>query len=124
MKIAYIVVRSLLGLMLLFASISYFFHLMKAPAPAGDVKIYMAGISTVHIMDIVKAIELLCGILFVVGRFNALAAIIIFPILLNIALFHAYLGPSELPMAIALIIADLFIAYYYRDKYKPLFEAK
>ena len=123
MKIAYIIVRSLLGLLLLFASVSYF--LMKnPPVPVGDVKTYMAGISLVHIMTIVKVIELLCGIAFVTGRFNALTAVVIFPILINIALFHAYLGPQELPVAIVLIIADLFIAYYYRDNYKPLLASK
>lgn len=127
MKIAYIIVRSLLGAMLLFASISYFYMVSsgKMPPPPNDaVKTYMMGISSVNIMNIVKAIELLCGILFVIGRFNALAAIVIFPILINIALFHAYLGPKDLPMAIILIIADLFIAYYYRDRYQPLFRSK
>jgi putative oxidoreductase len=123
MKIAYIIVRSLLGLMLLFASISYFF-MKNPPMPVGDVKTYMMGISLVHIMTIVKVIELLCGIAFVTGRFNTLAAVMIFPILINIALFHAYLGPEELPLALVLIIADLFIAYYYRDNYKTLLAAK
>lgn len=123
MKIAVIIVRTLLGAMLLFASISYFFHLMKEPVPPAEVKTYMAGISTVHLMDIVKVIELLCGLAFITGFFNTLAAVVIFPILINIALFHAYLGPKELPIAIALIIADLFIAYYYRKNYITLFAA-
>lgn len=127
MKIAYIIVRSLLGLMLLFGSVSYFYmmaaHKMP-PMPAGAAQTYMAGISLVNIMNIVKALELICGLLFVTGRFNALAAIIIFPILINILLFHAYIEPSGVAMSIALIVADLFIAYYYRDKYKPLFESK
>ncbi|RKR83864.1 hypothetical protein BDD43_4079 [Mucilaginibacter gracilis] len=124
MKIAYIIVRSLLGALLLFASVSYFFHLMKEPVPSADVKTYMTGISLVHIMSIVKAIELVCGLLFVIGRYNTLAAVVIFPILINIALFNAYLGPSNLPMSIALILADLFVAYYYRNNYKTLFAAK
>ncbi|MEO6523095.1 MAG: DoxX family protein [Mucilaginibacter sp.] len=127
MKIAYIIVRSLLGLMLLVGSVSYFYmvaaHKMPAPPP-GAATTYMAGISLANIMNIVKFIELVCGILFITGRFNALAAIIIFPILINIALFHGYIEPSGVPVSIALIIADLFIAYYYRDKYKPLFESK
>ena len=124
MKIAVIIVRTLLGALLLFASISYFFHLMKEPVPAADVKTYMMGITLVHAMTIVKVLELLCGIAFITGFYNTLAAVVIFPILINIALFHAYLGPKELPMAIVLIIADLFIAYYYRKNYQTLFAAK
>jgi putative oxidoreductase len=127
MKIAYIIVRTLLGGMLLLGSVTYFYMLAThkmPPTPDGAAKTYMAGISLVNIMNIVKALELVCGLLFVTGRFNALAAIVIFPILINIALFHGYIEPSGLPMSLALIVADLFIAYYYRDKYKPLFESK
>ena len=127
MKIAYIIVRSLLGAMLLLGSVSYFYMLATnkmPPTPAGAAQTYMAGISLANILNIVKAIELICGIFFVIGRFNALTAVVIFPILINIALFHAYIEPSGVAVALALIIADLFIAYYYRDKYKPLFESK
>jgi len=127
MKIAYIIARTLLGGMLLFASISYFYmmatHKMPAP-PDGDVKTYMTGMSLVNIMNIVKTIELICGLALITGFYNALAAVVIFPIMINIVLFHAYLGPKELPMMIVLLLLNLFIAYYYRDKYKPLFEAK
>jgi putative oxidoreductase len=127
MKIAYIIVRSLLGAMLLLGSVSYFYMLATntmPPPPSVAAQTYMAGISLAKIMHIVKAIELICGILFVIGRFNALTAIVIFPILINIALFQGFIEPSGVIVGIALIIADLFIAYYYRDKYKPLFESK
>jgi putative oxidoreductase len=126
MKIAYIIIRSLLGAMLLFASITYFYMVAtnKMQMPTGQPKVYMDGISTVHIMDIVKVIELLCGLAFITGFFNKLAAIVIFPILINIVLFHAFLEPAELPMMIVLLLFDLYIAYYYRETYKALFAAK
>ena len=125
MKIALIIIRSLLGAMLLFASIPYLFHLMAMPAPTGDTKIYMDGISTVHLMPIVKSIELLCGLAFITGRFNTLAAVVIFPILFNILLFHSFIGEAkEALLPVLLIIADLFIAWYYRYNYRTLFAAK
>ena len=44
MKIATIIVRVLLGAMMLFASISYFFNLMgEQPEPTGDLATLMAG---------------------------------------------------------------------------------
>lgn len=124
MKIAYIIVRTLLGGMLLFASISYFFDLMKQPPVPHDVQTYMAGISLVHIMTIVKTIELICGLAFITGFYNTLAAVVIFPIMINIVLFHVFLEPAELPVMIVLLVFNLFIAYYYRDNYKTLFTAK
>jgi putative oxidoreductase len=124
MKIALIIVRSLLGAMLLFASISYFFNLMKQPPVPPAVATYMAGIMSVHLMTVVKSVELICGILFVIGRFNTLAAVVIFPILINIVLFHTFLGPQDLPLVVVLLLFDLYIAFYYRDNYKTLFAAK
>ncbi len=123
MKIAVIVVRTLVGLLLLFASISFFFKLIPQPELEGNMKLYMVGLSTVNLMVIVKAIELLCGLAFVSGKFNALATVVIFPIVINIVLVHALLAPEGLPMSIVLLIANLFLAYAHRESYKGLLKA-
>jgi putative oxidoreductase len=126
MKITMIVIRTLMGLLLLFASIVFLFKIPmgKMPAMSADAQAYNAGLATVHIMNIVKVIELICGLLFVTGRFVALANIVIFPIVINILLFHATLAPSGVPAAAFLLVGCLFLAYYYRERYAPLFIAK
>ena len=125
MKIAVIIVRILMGLMFAFASIAYFFKLMKEPEVTGSVKIFNDGImASIYLMPTVKVFELLCAIAFLSGRFVPLATVVIFPIILNILLFHAFLEPSGLPIAILLMLGDLFLAYYYRDKYKGILAAK
>lgn len=125
MKIAVIVVRVLMGLMFAFASIVVLFKLMPEPVQTGNVKIFMEGMAaSVYLMTTVKIFELICAIAFLSGRFVPLAAVVIFPINLNILLFHVFLEPSGLPIAILLMLENLFLAYYYRNKYKPLFAAK
>jgi len=125
MKIAVLVVRILMGLMFAFASIAYFFKLMHEPEPTGSVKIFNDGIeASIYLMPTVKIFELLCALAFLSGRFVPLATVVIFPIMLNIMLFHAFLQPSALPLAIVLMIGNLFLAYYYRDKYKSMLAAK
>ena len=125
MKIAVIIVRILMGLMFMFASVSYFLKLFPQPELTGDVKVFMDGITaSVYLMTLIKAIELLCGIAFLVGRFVPLATVVIFPITLNILLFHAFLGPEGLPVAGALFVANLFLAYNYRQNYAPMLVAK
>ena len=125
MKIATIVIRVLMGLMFAFASIAYFFKLMKEPEVTGSIKIFNDGImASIYLMPTVKVFELLCAIAFLSGRFVPLATVVIFPIILNILLFHAFLEPSGLPIAILLLIGNLFLAYYYRDKYKAILAAK
>lgn len=125
MKIAVLIVRILMGLMFAFASIAFFFKLVDAPEPAGSVKIFNDGIAaSIYLMPTVKVFELLCAIAFLSGRFVPLATVVIFPINLNILLFHVFLEPSGLIMAILLMLGNLFLAYYYHDHYKSMLAAK
>jgi uncharacterized membrane protein YphA (DoxX/SURF4 family) len=125
MKIAVIVVRILLGLMFAFASIAFFFKLIPVPEMTGSIKIFNDGIAaSIYLMPTVKIFELLCAIAFLSGRFVPLATVVIFPIILNILLYHAFLDPSALPIAILLMLGNLFLAYSYRDKYKAFLTAK
>ncbi len=125
MKIAMIIVRTLMGLFLLFASVSYFFELFKPPAVMPEAVItYNKGIAVAHLLTVVKSIELICGLLLLIGRFATLATIVIFPITVNIVLFHAYADPANIGGGILLLVLNLFMAWYYRKNYASLFVVK
>lgn len=125
MKIAVIIVRVLIGLLFLFASITFFLNLVPQPELKGSVKAFNDGISaSVYLMPLVKVIELLCGIAFVSGFFVPFATVVIFPVAVNILLFHAFLAPEGLPVAIPLFLGILFIAYANRKSYEALLVAK
>lgn len=124
MKIAVIIVRTLIGLLFLFASVTYFLNLVPQPEMTGNAKIFNEGLAASgYIMPLVKALELLCGLAFVTGRFVALAVVVIFPIAVNILLVHVFVIPEGLPVAIPLFLGVLFLAYAYRKNYEPLFWA-
>ncbi|GGH09315.1 DoxX family protein [Mucilaginibacter phyllosphaerae] len=126
MKIAMIVVRTLMGLLLLFASVVFLFKIQmgKMPEMSEATKTYNEGLAIVNLMFYVKIIELICGLALVTGRFVTLAVVVIFPILINIVLFHAITSPAQLGAGAFLLAGDLFLAYYYRARYAPLFLAK
>ncbi len=125
MKVVVIIVRTLIGLLFLFASITYFLNVVPPPELTGNVKIFMEGLTASgYIMPVVKVFELLCGLAFVSGRFVALAVVVIFPIAVNILLVHAFLIPSGLPVVIPLFLGILFLAYAYRQNYEPLLQSK
>ena len=124
MKIATIIIRSLLGLLLLFASIAYFFHLFPEPVPTGKMKVFNDGIeASVYLMPLVKTVELLCGLSFITGKFNKLTYIILMPITINILLMNICLEPDEIPVAAFLFLANIFLIYTKWDSYKGLFTA-
>lgn len=121
MKIAVIIVRSLMGLLFLFASVTYFFELITPPPAVGAMQVFNAGLeASGYLLPTVKAIELLCGLAFLSGRFAALATVLIAPIIVNIVLVHAFLDPQGLPIALFLVFANGFVAYANRDRYQPL----
>ncbi len=124
MKIAMIIVRSLLGLLFLITSITYIFKLITPPEPTGAMKIFLTGLqASVYMMPTVMIIEMMCGIAFLSGKFVPLATVLISPIIVNIILVHAFIAPEGLPMAIFVVLANLFVAYYHRESYKPLLKA-
>jgi len=122
MKIAVIVVRVLLAAMYLFASVSFFLHLMpKAPEMTAAQTTFMSGVmASVYLMPLIKATELIGGILLLINRTAPLAAVLIFPVTLNIFLYHAFLGPKDLPMVSVMLLFNLFLFYAYRARYLPI----
>lgn len=126
MKIAVIIVRILLGAMFVVFSIAYFFDLIpQPPMPDGPLKNYMMGImASGYLMSLIKITELICGLALVIGRFAPLATVVIFPVSVNILFTHALLEQTGLPVAIFIILANLFLAYAYRKNYETLVMAK
>lgn len=124
MKWAVIVVRSLMGLLFLFASVTFLFKLITPPPPTGSMKTFSDGLeASVYLMPTVKVVELLCGLAFLSGRFVPLATVLIAPIVLNILGVHLFLAREGLPLAVFLVLATAFLAWQHRDSYKPLFRA-
>lgn len=125
LKIAVLVVRLLMGAMFLFASVSFFFKLVPQPELTGNLKTVMDGFMTTgYLLYLIKGTELLCAVAFLSGRFVPLANVVLFPITLNIALFHGFVAPDGLVMGLVLLAANLFLAWSARGHYRGLFAAK
>lgn len=111
--------------MYLFASIVVLFHLVKQPEMTGNAKLFMDGImATGYFMTLLKVTELICGLAFVAGLFVPLATVVIFPITLNILLYHIFVAPEGLPVAIPLMVGNLFLAFACRKNYRTLLAAR
>lgn len=127
MKIAMIIVRTLMGLLFIFASVVVLFNLVQPPAefPSEVARKFNEGMfAPAYFIKLLKITELVCGIAFVVGRFVPLATVVIAPIIINIFMYHAFVDTSGLPVAIFLVAANIFVAYYYRKSYAGLLAAK
>ena len=125
MKIAVIIVRVLMGLLYLFASIVVLFKIAPQPELTGTTKTFMDGINASgYLLPLIKITELICGISFVTGYFVPLATIVIAPITLNILLFHIFVDTAGLPVAVFLLLENLFLAFANFEKNQLILVAK
>lgn len=125
MKTALIIVRVILGIIYTTFSLAFFFKLLPAQEMTGNTQMFMTGLfATGYIMPVVKFLELLCGLAFLTGRLVPLAAVVIFPITLNIFLFHVFLEPTGLVIPAILMIGNIFLALSYRDRYQMILQWK
>jgi len=125
MKIAIIIIRTLMGLLFLFGSITYLFDLIKPPELTGTTKAFMEGmLATGYMMTLVKLTELVCGLAFVTGLFVPLASVVIAPVIVNIFLFNLFVDTSGLPISIFLVLANSFLGYAHWNKFKPMMKIK
>lgn len=116
-----IIVRTLLGLLFLFASLAYFFNLVTPPPMEGPIKTFNEGLAASgYFFTLLKVTELVCAVLLLIGRFVPLALVILAPIVINIFFVHLFLDRSGMVVAIFVVLATIFLAYYYRDRYADI----
>lgn len=124
MKIAMIIVRTLTGLLFIFSSVAFLFNLIPVPELTGPIKTFNEGLAASgYFFMLLKVTELVCGILLLIGRFVPLALVILAPIVVNILMVHIFLDRSGLPVAIFLVAAMAFLAYYYRQNFEGVLKA-
>ena len=125
MKIAVMIVRTLLGLLFAFSAVAYFFQLFPQPELSGSLKTFNDGMeASGYVMPVVKAIELVCGLALIAGRFVPLSLVLLAPIVVNIVGVHLYLAPEGLPVAVFVLAATIFLALAHKRHFAPLFKSK
>jgi putative oxidoreductase len=125
MKIAIIVIRSLIGLLFLFTSVGFFLKLIPEPEMTGNFKAFQLGlVASTYLIPLAKTIEFLCGLSFVTGRYVTLTNLLIFPVTLNILFINFFLTPEGIPIALFVFFGNLFLIYTHWENYKGLFIAK
>jgi len=116
------VVSLLFGLMFINSGLNKFFNYIPVPAdlPEKLVKTMKAFMEIGWLFPLVAVAEILGGILFIIPKFRALGAVIIFPIMIGILLTHILTEPSGLPIALVLFAINLWVIFENRNKYLPM----
>ena len=126
MKKATIISRILLGFIYLVFGLDYFLHFIPyEPHHTGRVAAFKAGLMGVgYFYPMIKSIQIVSGIALLINQYAPFFAVVLFPISVNVFLYHTILVPSGWLMGVLLIVPNLFLGYAYRKYYRGMFERK
>ncbi|MFD5826017.1 DoxX family membrane protein [Lentzea sp. NPDC060358] len=127
-RYATLATRVLTGLLFTVTGLNGFLNFMPAPdpstmAPAG-VAFTAALYATGYMLQLVAGVQVVAGVLLVIGRFVPLALALLAPMVVNIFLIHVFLEPSGLGIAILVVLAEIGLAWAYRDRFRPMLQAR
>jgi len=109
----------LFGLMFINSGLNKFLNYMPMPPdmPEALLKDMGAFMEVSWLMPLIAVAEIVGGILFIIPKFRALGAIIIFPIMIGIVLIHLTVAPSGLVFGLVLFAINLWVIFENREKY-------
>ncbi|MCP4441827.1 MAG: DoxX family protein [Aureispira sp.] len=118
--------RILLGAMMVFFGLNKFTNWVQPPL-SGEALDFMGHLATAgggYIMKIVAIVEILTGLLMLSGFFVPLAAVLLFPIMLNAFLFHLFLDPAGIGGAAVAMLINIYLFFAHKSAFNAILQAK
>ncbi|MDG2448895.1 MAG: hypothetical protein P8M34_04635, partial [Saprospiraceae bacterium] len=121
MEKAKFIISILLGLLLVIFGLNKFLQFMPLPPlPEAAAEFMGALIKSGYIMVIVAIVEIICGLLLLLNKYQSLALIVIFPVLLNAFLFHLFLDIGGIGGAVIAITMNIFLLIQNKEVYNQI----
>ena len=124
MKIASIVARYLLGLIFLVFGLNGFLHFLPMAPPPGAGGQFLGAMFVSHFLVIVFLLELIPAVLLLINRYVPLALVLLGPVVVNIFLFHAFMAPSGLPLALVVVLLWLIATASVRAAFQGILQQR
>ena len=122
MRVVVIIARVLLGLVFFVFGLNGLHPFMQnPPAPPAAAAFFGALVATHYMFFLIFGTQVLGGALLLIGVAVPFALTILAPVIVNILCFHIFLSPDLLPMALIVAAFELFLVWYYRAAFAPLF---
>jgi hypothetical protein len=108
-----------MGLVFLVFGLNGFLHFIPQPEPPQPAMAFFGALlATGYMLPLVMGTQVLVGVLLLTNRWVPLSLVLIAPIIVNIVAFHLALAPSGLPLAFAVLLLELLLAWSYRDAFR------
>lgn len=126
MKWLALVLRILVGLPMFAFGLMYFLGKLTPPPELPESAVQLMGLfESSGWFKVVKALEVIGGLLLLTGRFVPLGLVLLVPVTVNIAIWDAGIIRYTMPpVGTILLVMEIVLIWLYRPYFKPLFTAK
>lgn len=122
MKIAILIARLLLGLIFVVFGLNGFLNFLSmGPMPTGLAGQFIGALVQSHYLWVVAGLQVVGGVLLLVNRFVPLALVLLGPVIVNILLYHLFLNPAGIALAILVTILWFIVFYGHRQYFSGIF---
>ena len=122
MKNLTLIARLLLGLIFVLFGLNGFLNFLSmGPMPSGLAGQFVGALVLSHYFWIVAALQVAGGALLLVNRFVPLSLVLLGPVIVNIILYHVFLNPTGIALAIVVAILWLIVFYARRQYFSGIF---
>ena len=122
MKIAALVARILMGLVFVFFGSNSFLHFLPVPPlPQNDAGQFITVLIHSHYVVAVGIVQVIGGLLMLVGRYVPLGLILLGPVIVNILLYHLFMEPKGIVPGLVVALCWFIVAYRRRENLAGIF---
>jgi uncharacterized membrane protein YphA (DoxX/SURF4 family) len=117
------VARIVMGLPFLASGLAGLLNLTPPPPPTlaeGAAAFAAALLKAGYMMPLIFLTQLIVGALLVANRFVPLAIALIAPFIVNALAFHVFLERTGLPIVLAFLALEVYLAWTYRKAYRSM----
>ncbi len=120
------VAQALLGLVFFVFGLNGFWEFLPMPEMGEQAGDYMGGLAAAgYFFPVLKIVETVSGLLLLLRLFSPLALVLLAPVVVQILLFHVFLDPAGLPMAIVITLLEAYLGFVvYRDAFITVLHPK
>jgi hypothetical protein len=76
---------------------------------------------TGYFLPLLATTEVISGVLLLTGMMVPFALVLLAPVIVNVFMFHLFLAPDGLPVAIVIVVLEVVLAWMHSDAFAPLF---
>lgn len=122
MRMVTLIARLLLGILFVVFGLNGFLNFINmGPLPSGLAGQFILALVLSHYFWVVAALQVIGGVLLLVNRYVPLALVLLGPVIVNILLYHIFMLPAGVVLALVATILWFIVFYSYRQYFSGIF---